>query len=235
MSNSTLSNSPRARTVAGVALLSTAALSVVAMLHHPTAHGHDAASVVRSLLDVANLSAHVHGGLIAMLPLSSWAMLEFSIARGLHRAPVRAALALYWVGTIAMLAAGLINGFVISRVAAYFSAADAAAQAQGHALFALTWAMNQTAAVFAVLVHAAAIVLWSLGLTHERGTARLLGIAGLLAGIGCAGALLLHGVKLDVTGMLWVAIVQSAWQAGVGLWLIRQTSSQAWPSGIASG
>jgi hypothetical protein len=221
------SNSPhfpslRARRAAGWALLIVAVLSVIGMLHHPTAHGHDAGELMRGMLRVGGLNAWVHGSLIALMLLATWAMLEFSLQRGLHRAAVRAAWGLYTLGSIAMVVAALTNGIVTTKLAAQFAVADVATQAQVQPLFALTWAINQTAAEFAVVVQAVAIALWSLGLVRERGMALALGTIGLTFALICVLALGAGRLTLDVHGMLSVVIGQSVWHAVAGFWLIRQ-------------
>ncbi len=213
--------SARARMVAGWTLIVAAVLSVASMAHHPSAHGSDPGALMRSVLATAAPNAWVHGTLIVLMLATTWALVEFSALRGFRRSPVRAALLLYCVGVLAMLVAALTSGFLSTRIAARFVEGDAAAQLQGQALLALAWAVNQTSAVFSVMLMSCAIALWSLDLAHERGGARSLGVAGLLIALGCALSLGLGAIRLDVHGMLLVAAGLARWQVALGVWMLR--------------
>lgn len=211
--------SPRARRLAGWTLVVAAVLSLVAMSHHPVGHGADPGAIMRSILEIAATSAVVHGSLIALMLATAWALLELSAWRGFSSALVRAALPLYVIGVLAMIVAALVNGFVTTRIAARFIDADAAGQLQAQGLFALCWAINQTAAKFAVALFAGAIALWSLDFVRDRGGARALGIFGVAVAVACVAAL--GVVRLDVRGMLLVSVALAVWQAAVGVWMLR--------------
>jgi len=211
--------SPRARRVAGWTLVVAAVLSLVVMSHHPVAHGRDPATFMQAILATATPNALVHGSLIAMMLATAWALLEFSVWRGFSRAPVRAALPLYGTGVLAMIVAALVSGFVTTRIAARFVDGDAAAQLQAQGLFAACWAVNQVAANFAVVLFSGAIALWSLDLVSDRGSARALGVGGLVVAVACTAALTV--VRLDVRGMLLVAVALAVWQVAVGVWMLR--------------
>jgi hypothetical protein len=216
--------SPRARRAAGVTLIVATVLSVAGMAHHPTPHGHEPAALMRSMLAMAAPNAWVHGLLIALMLASSWALIEYSAWRGLQRAPVRAATWLYNVGVLAMLVAALTSGFLSTRIAARFVDGDTAAQLQGQALLAAAWAVNQTAANFAVMLMAGAIALWSLDLALER-RLRLLGVAGLAVALVSAASLALGAIHLDVHGMLLVTVGFALWQLAVGVLMVRSGAS----------
>src|SRR5689334_7401672 len=135
--------SPRARALAARVLLASALISMFAMAHHPTAHGVPPAELLRALIEKQALNAWVHGTLIALLLATTWALVELSAWRGLHRAPVRAAVLLQWTGVLAMIVAALVSGFLTTRIATRFVDAGAAGLEQARALLAAGWEVNQ--------------------------------------------------------------------------------------------
>lgn len=209
--------SPRVRRTAGAVLIAAAALSVLAMAHHPTAHGHAGADMVGELARIGPLSRAVHAAMIATV-LAVWlALAEYSAWRG-ERTLVRMALRLYGVGAAAMTGAALVNGFALDTLAA--GALHAGPEAMGDAarLMPLTWALNQALAGFGTFALTAGIAAWSLELWRTPGA-----LARVTAGYGVAMALAvavpfaLGAFRLDVMGMAAVVAAHAVWYAGVGL------------------
>jgi hypothetical protein len=66
----------------------------------------------------------------------------------------------------------------------------------------------------------AAIVLWSVAL-FRGGRDRWVGIAGFIAGLAPAIALVAGVIRLDVGGMTLVVVLQAIWIVIVGIQLIR--------------
>ena len=72
------------------------------------------------------------------------------------------------------------------------------------------------------------IAAWSLDLVHGPGIERALGVFGMAIGAGCAGALILGALQLDVHGMLVVVVAQGIWCIGVGVLLWRPATVGAY-------
>jgi len=217
----TLPNPPFAARTAGALLVATTVLSLLALSHHPTAGGDDAAAVVAQVRAVGGMARAVHGALLALMLVQWLCLLEFSSHRGLLAWGNRSGLLLWSAGTLAMGVAALLSGFVVPALADQ-TGAGALDPASVVAQMAFAHALNQSFAVSGSLLMAAAVMAWSSGLLRSVGWARPIGASGLVA--GAAIALLLVGgiVRLDVHGMLLVWSVLSAWLLLVGIGLVAR-------------
>ena len=212
--------SDHAARFAGIVLIVVPLLSILMMAHHPSAGSHDPAALVAEIADKSRLSRIVHGVLIALMGAELFAFIAFCRRLGFERSAVRAGFVAYSIGTGAMLGAALISGFVISDLAAHYvqqPSGDATAFVD---LSRLAMIGNQALAKLGVVAMSAAIVLWSAAL-FRNGQDRWVGIAGFVAGLGPAIALLVGAVRLDVGGMTLVVVCQAAWIVIVGIQMIR--------------
>lgn len=190
---------------AGLAMLASAFLAVLAMAHHPTGiHGP------------AGLNAIVHGGMMVFLLVFFVGFAQMSRRRGLENTLVLAALAAYGANAGAHLGAATINGFVVPALAAK-------PQQPAHDLFLLCWEANQALAGLGVYATGAAYVLWSLDLLRGPGMSnRLVAFAGIAAGAAPIAALASGALRMDVHGALIVYAVHALWAALVAVQLVRR-------------
>jgi hypothetical protein len=191
--------------LAGAALISAAAVTVLAMAHHPTgAHGG------------GGLNGLVHGTMLAVLALLACGFVHFARLRGLDQAPVLAGLVAYGISLFAHVGAATINGFVVPAIA------GRGPGAVSHDIFLFAWETNQALAKIGVYATGAAFILWGLDLLRQAGLwPRLVGLAGLAAGAVPAVLLAIGIIRMDVAGALIVYAVHAAWAALVGILLIR--------------
>ncbi|HEX5123958.1 MAG TPA: hypothetical protein VFV97_11990 [Rhodanobacteraceae bacterium] len=205
--------------IAGIVLVATTLLSILMMLHHPTADTHEAASLAVDLAGKATLSRIVHGVLIAIIGLELYAFVVFAGRIAPGRSAARAGIVAYAIGAGAMIGAALISGFVMSSLAAYYAGTSDPAPFVDFARLSMTG--NQALAKLGVIAMSAAIVLWSVALLHDHARPRWLAIVGFATGLGPAIALFAGAVRLDVHGMLLVVIAQAIWNLAAGTELIR--------------
>jgi hypothetical protein len=203
-------------------LLGAPLVQILAMAHHPSVHAHEVTEVVSELRGSAGQSALVHGILIALMYLVLVALTEFSVRRGLARRAVRAALIAYGAGVLLMTAAALVSGFITPRIALAVPALAPADPALITQLATFAALFNQAFARCAAVLMSAGIAAWSLELLRGSVAARVVGGFGLLTGIGCALALVVGVLQLDVHGMSAVLGLQSVWTVGVGYVLLRE-------------
>ena len=190
--------------IAGVSLIAAAASSVLAMAHHPSG-AHSGA-----------LGGLVHGAMIVLLAAMAFGFAHFAGRRGLGRPAVLAGLIVYGLGLFAHAGAATINGFVVPALASRGHGAV------GHDVFLLAWEANQALARLGVFATGAAFLLWSLDFLRRPGVeARLIGLAGLLAGAIPAVLLAGGGIRMDLAGAFLVYAVHAAWTALVGIHLLR--------------
>lgn len=187
---------------AGIALVAAAAGSVLAMAHHPSG-GH-----------AGPLGGIVHGAMIALIATMAFGFAHFALRRGLARPAILAGLVAFAVSLFGHVGAATINGFVVPALAGRGHGAA------GHDIFLFAWESNQALARLGVFATGTAFVLWSLDLLRERGAARWLGAAGLVA--GAMPAVLLGGgwIAMNVAGAFLVYAAHAAWTAAVGAWMV---------------
>lgn len=205
--------------IAGIVLVAATLLSILMMLHHPTAGTHEAASLAADLAGKATLSRVVHGVLIALIGVELYAFVVFAGRISQGRSAARAGIVAYAIGAGAMIGAALISGFVMSSLAAYYAGTSDPAPFVDFARLSMTG--NQALAKLGVVAMSTAIVLWAIALLHDAKRARWLAIVGFVTGLAPAIALFAGWVRLDVHGMLLVVVAQAIWNLAAGTELIR--------------
>lgn len=188
---------------AGWAMVGSAAMTVLAMSHHP-ASAHAGA-----------LNMGVHGLLIALSAVSGYGFLHWARLRGLGRPAVAAGLVAYMIALFGHVSAATINGFVVTALIHEREA--------GAAVHRLAWEANQALAGIGVFAAAAAYLMWSCDLLRRGSDAleRVVGVAGLVAAAGPVLLLTTGILRMDLAGATIVYGVQWAWTALVGLLLLR--------------
>jgi hypothetical protein len=191
--------------LAGASLAAAAALSVLVMAHHPTGTAH-----------AATLGRAVHGAMMALVVVMLAGFIRFAAARGLDRFAVALALTLYAAAAFANLLAGSINGFVVPALLER-NAYEANA--------VLLWTLNQTFARAAVFAASAAFALWGADLAARgRGAARLVGVAGIVAGALPAALLAMGVLDMHVAGAFVIYAGQASFTALAGIYLATRKS-----------
>ena len=206
--------------IAGVALVAATLLSVLAMAHHPALTTPDITQALQQLKDLANLSAWVHGVLIALMLLIYWCLTEYSLRRGVGKPLVRAGLVSYGAGVVAMIGAAVVSGWLTPRIAGLLPNPT---EADLHVLALLlnfSGSMNRVLANLGAVAMSAGILAWSIGLLHDKGWVRAVGGLGVLAGLAPALLLISGGLHLDVRGMMLVVLIQGVWNIALGVLLI---------------
>ena len=150
---------------------------------------------------------------LAVLLIITAGFARFASRRDLARLPVLLGLVAYGASTIGNLLAATVSGFLAPSLVEHEASKEA---------LALMWPLNQAFAFEAAYAGAAAFALWGLDLSL-RGpsmTDRLLGAAGLAAGIVPALMLATGVLDLHVQGAAIIYGAQAAFAALVGFWLV---------------
>lgn len=200
----------------GALLVVTSALSVFAMLHHPTTHGHGLAAL-NSLADQGGFAAMIHGSLLALMLGQLIGQAGLATRLGWGRLVVQGAFLAQAAGALALTGAAVINGFALSTLAQRLLAAGMTDPA--HYLPSL-WALSAQSAAWAQLgtgAWAIALLLWGLAVWPQQ---RWLAFAALpLVLVPLAGGLGL--IRLDVLGFGAVVAAQGIWAVAAGTLLLR--------------
>lgn len=196
---------------AGALMLAGTGASVMLMLHHPTSlRGPDDGLLMG---DWSN--AGVHGGMILCLMAVGLGAATVPRRLGEEHLSVRAGRIGFTGGIAALIVAALVNGFAADQLAG-----EAAALIQWPVLAAL----NQTFAVFGMIMVAAAIALWAVRMLRLDMIAKAAGSVG-LAGAVLTGGWLIHGG--GAFGLIPATVatgVFAAWSVLTAAWLLRGPS-----------
>lgn len=206
----------------GICLAITASLMVFGMMHHPSAHGDTRQEILQSMADMSRLSAVVHGGMIILMVAAVAALWGFSRALGLHRLFTAHGFMNYLFGSVAMLAAGMINGFAISNFASHFVGdADANPDAL-MPIIVMASAVSGIAAQIGTLLWSLGVLSWSVELLCRDGANRALGALGVIIGAAPIALLLSGNLELHVHGFLSVVAAQALWLIAIAVQMIRR-------------
>jgi len=211
---------PRGR-LAGVAIAASALLALAAIAHHPTLGAVRArADVLPQLVALSTVDEVVHGTIIVLIGVLLFGFTVFSQRRGLQHGTVLAGLIAFALGSVTMVGAALIDGFLIPALAARY--VNGSSQSVEIALHILTTAgaAIQVLAVFAIAVTAVAVVSWSTGLVASRGVLRVAGLIGLASAVLSVAVTLTAG-SLNPHSLGAIVALQSIWYVTIGILLTR--------------
>lgn len=206
---------------AGVLLVAATILEVAAMSHHPSVTSHSIPQALDQIARVSELSSWIHGLLIGLMLAVVYSLTEFVRRRDMALPLVRAGFITYVAGVLAMIGAATMSGFVITQFASLTPHATETDLQNAGQILILCTVLNQTLSSLGVVLMSTGIVLWSLDLLRSPKLARLLGSIGLLIGLLPAAALVIGALHLNVQGMTQVILLQSVWNIGLGVLLIR--------------
>jgi len=205
--------------IAGWVLIATALLAVLAMLHHPVGGGGTPEEAADSIARIAGPARLVHGAMIGVAVVLLYALSAFALKRGVSRPLVLAGLVAYGAGTLAMLPAPVLDGFV---------APDLAERALGDserlALFkphlSLVFSIAIAFAKLATILMSLGVLLFSLDLIGAPGLGgwmgRGVGVLGAAVGAAAAGAVITGALQLNAHGMTAVVAAWGLWFAALG-------------------
>lgn len=216
------SSTDRAGLAAGIILIVSTLLTILAMAHHPSTSAQDMAGAIEQIRQMAVHAAWVHGSLIGLMLVSFWALTEYSQRRGMERPLVRGGLVFYGAGVMTMIGAAAVSGFVTSRIPSLLPDAGGEELHVIALLINLSGFLNQAFANIGAVAMSAGILVWSIGLLHSTGWTRLVGGLGVVAGLAPAAAIVVGGLHLNVWGMTAVVLVQAVWNIAIGALLIAR-------------
>jgi hypothetical protein len=205
--------------IPGIAMVSSALLSLFAMAHHPTAGGADFMAFAANVERIAFIDQVVHGVLIALVAVITWGLLVFALRRGVASPLVTLGMVGWAIGVAGLTAAAVFNGFASVELARRALAAPESSEMLRAAFVALG-AVIGVVTVIGSLGISAAMFFWSADLSRTAGALRWVGALGLAAGALLVLALLTGMVRLNLGGMTLLLAVWSGWFVGVGALMI---------------
>jgi hypothetical protein len=207
---------------AGLAIAISAIASIVAVALDSGAQGSDPQSILQSLVKIRDAHQLVHIVAMACIGGLTFGFTVMSQRLGLRRAPVIAGLVAYGAGSMLMLVATIIDGFISTDIAALFANTSPEAARFGY------WTIQAMAGValtdiarVAWVCQSVAAVAWACALLRERGLTRKLGMAGLVSGALPAIAVIAVGSRMTATVVVGILLVQGIWNLIGAMYLLR--------------
>ncbi len=206
---------------AAVALAASTVLSIAIVAVHPTIQGGPPGQILHDLAAAQALDQHVHGALIMLMMSYLFGFAGLAGRLDLRRPAVLAGLIAYAIGTVAMIGAALIDGFIAPAFAARFLKAspDEAAVALDVLLFGEIAIQYLSKLGFIGL--SAGMLGCSLPLLRGRGLARATGLIGLVSGVLPAGLLIVARIDLEPTSLIMILAAEAVWNLAAAALLLH--------------
>lgn len=211
--------------LAGLAIVASAIVSTGTVALDRGASGKTTQEILQSMVQIQAWHQNVH--VVAMVCICGlmYGYTVLSQRLDLRRAPVLMGLLTYALGSMLMLGATILDGFISTGIAADFvNGTPEAAQAARwmiHVVEAI--ALTDIARVAWVLQSAAAIA-WSVALLRDAGLRRVVGCIGLIAGALPAVMVIAAGAQMDLGVVIGTLLLQAVWNLAAGVLLLRERS-----------
>jgi hypothetical protein len=207
---------------AGLFIVLSALASIAAVALDVSAQGKDPLAILQSMVKIQEAHQLVHIVAMACIGGLMFGFTVLSQRLGLRRAPVLAALILYGAGSMLMLVATVIDGFISTDLAAAFVTKSPDAVRAGY------WMIQAVAGValtdiarVAWVCQSLAAVAWSLALLRDAGLARKTGVIGLVTGVLPGLAVVAAGSRMTATVVVGILLVQAIWNLTAAWYLLR--------------
>jgi hypothetical protein len=209
---------------AGLAIAISAIASIAAVALDSGAQGSDPLSILQSLVKIRDAHQLVHIVAMACIGGLMFGFTVMSQRLGLRRAPVIAGLIAYSAGSMLMLVATIIDGFISTDLAALFVNTSPEAVRSGYWMIqAIAGVALTDIARIAWVCESVAAVAWAWALLRERGLTRKLGMVGLVSGALPAIAVIAVGSRMTETVVVGILLVQAVWNLTAAAYLLFGT------------
>jgi len=201
-------------TAYGWLLAVTTLLSLILIAHHPVADLRNPARGLQNIVAMGNTDRWVHGLLILIVVLLATGFSGFAWRLGVAHPLVMAGWLSQILGAMALIGAGLIDGFIIPDLAARGGAA-------AYDLIGLGGIWIQADTKLGLVLTAASAVFFGHALLHHRGGALWIGLLGIGVGGFSAAFVLTMAARFNPPLLLAYMSAQAAWHLTVAFWMIR--------------
>ncbi|WP_198117662.1 hypothetical protein [Massilia rhizosphaerae] len=207
---------------AGITIALSALASIAAVALDSSASGSDPLAILQSMVSLRGSHQLVHIVAMACIGGLMFGFTVLSQRLDLRRAPVLAGLIAYAAGSMLMLVATTIDGFISTDVAALFATKSPEAVRVGYWMIqALAGVALTDIARVAWVCQSLAAVAWSLAMVRDAGPARNAGLAGLATGVLPGVAVVAAGAHMTETVVVGILLVQAIWNLIAAAWLLR--------------
>ncbi len=198
------------RKIACLALAIAGLLSIFAMWHHPEIHAHDLQSQIIEMNQKASASRIVHGGLIGLVMLYCFGFMQFVQIRNQQHSLNNFPLLCFILGSIVMIGAGLIDGFIYPTIASSYVGVGDTELSVFKGVQRLSWHTNQALANTGTIAWLVAIILWSASLLREMLIVKLTAAIFVITAITTLVLFVFGFFYLNVPGMTFIVFLLAA-------------------------
>jgi hypothetical protein len=216
---------------AGCAIALSALASIAAVALDSSARGSDPLAILQSMVALRDTHQLVH--IVAMACIGGLTLGFTVLAQrlGLRRLPVLAGLIAYSAGSMLMLVATIIDGFISTDTAALFATKSPEAVRVGYWMIqALAGVALTDIARVAWVCQSVAAVAWSLAMLRDAGLARKAGVVGLVTGALPGVAVVAVGAHMTEIVVVGILLVQALWNLTAATYLLRGVKLVANPA-----
>ncbi|MHA6206248.1 hypothetical protein ACXU4B_17610 [Dyella soli] len=212
--------------LAGLAILASAIVSTATVALDRGASGKTTQEILQSMVQIQSWHQNVHVVAMACICVLLYGYTVLSQRLDLRRTPVLIGLMTYALGSVLMLSATILDGFISTGIAADFvNGTPEAAQAARWMIHVVeSIALTDIARVAWVLQSVAAIA-WSVALLRDPGTRRVVGCIGLVAGGLPAAMVVAAGAQMDLGIVVGTLLLQAVWNLAAGVLMLRERAS----------
>src|SRR6266403_74556 len=162
----------------------------------------------------------VHGALILFIVAQLFAFCRFTQRQGIRRAPVLFGFIFYVLGTVAMISAALIDGFLVPKIGESYLDAAQATTDTGLSLLRFCSIAIQLFTKSGVIAISAAILLWSASVIRAGRAPFLAALVGVAAVLSQVYILVYRGPTITAHTIVPIMAAMAVWYFVMGLLLI---------------
>jgi hypothetical protein len=205
-----LNPAARRRLAAALVLCSLAMLTL--LVNHPAAGGHSLADVIKAEVSNRVVDGLVHGGFIATLSVLIVCFVFWSRNAGMDRVTVVVGLVTFSIGSGALIASMMLDGFVIPALAVRFNASGVDDHLiEANALFIFCGTLIRFLMPMGLCFQSMAMLSWSLQIVERHGWRLAVGAFGIAVGTLVIGAICAAPPRLGEHVLLGGIALISVW------------------------
>jgi hypothetical protein len=225
-----LTPSARRWLAAALALCSLATLTL--LFNHPAAGGHTLVDIMKTEASNRFVDGLVHGGFIATLSVLIVCFVFLSRNAGMDRVTTVVGLVTVSIGTGALMASMILDGFVIPALALRFNAPGFGDHlVEANALFIFCGTLIRFLMPMGLCFQSIAILSWSLHIVERRGWRLAVGTFGIAVGTLMIGAICVAPPRLGEHVVLGGIALNSVWYLALAGGL---SARRGWPASSAA-
>lgn len=220
-SATTVSTSRSTDVLAGWVLILSTVLTIFVIMHHPVGKSSSMRDFIDEVAHMQSVNRLVHGAAIFAVLIFLSCNSHFASRLGWKYFSVRLGFCFYGLGTLLMVAAATVSGFIVPEyLEGLRDATDRELESGSIVLLALR-ETNHACDQLGVLAFSVALICWSAQCLGQAKRLIVVGTVGLLAGaVGLVGLFTGH-LGPTVHGVLLFLGLQAGWNLCVGWQLIR--------------